>query len=189
VKENQSQQLCYDYIDKKKKNTSPNRLTIKQFIQSYTNFSENKFDGQQGLKWTSFSKTNQFSSKIFKFDEKDDTDAINNEKNQLKEVGVDDIGIPNHKNHDTSDTSNTINNEILKSDSIMVEHNNRQNGINYSNNSCLFECYYCDEFSGTDYKIDYEKHVVLEHPNKLAYPSIVDLKKRDISPKGKEWEI
>ncbi len=70
VKWNQSQQQCYNYIDKKK-NTSPNRLTIKQFIQSYTNFSENKFDGQQGLKWSSFSKTSQFSSNLFKFDGKD----------------------------------------------------------------------------------------------------------------------
>jgi hypothetical protein len=167
VKGNQSQQQCYDYIDKK--NASPNRITIKQFIQSYTNFSENKFDGQQGLKWSSFSKIIQFSPNLFKFDGKDTTDTKNNEKNQLKKAEVDDAGIPNHKtSYDTSaDVRNTVNNkEILNLDS-MLEHNNPRDISLGSNNLDLFECYYCDEFSDMDYKSEYEKHVVLNHPNKL----------------------
>jgi hypothetical protein len=109
----------------------------------------------------------------------------------LKEVKVDyNTGISVHKTYpDTSDGSNTINNkEMLKSDSIMIESNNQQNNILDLNNH-MFECYYCEEFSDTDYKSDYEKHIVLKHPNKLAYPSIADLEKMNISPKGKEWEI
>ena len=54
---------------------------------------------------------------------------------------------------------------------------------------CLNVTTVMNEFSDTGYKSDYEKHVVLKLPTKLAYPSIVDIEKRDISPKGKEWEI
>ena len=59
------------------------RLTIKQFIQSYINSSNNGFDDQQGLKWSYFSKTSQITSELFKFDGKDATDTINNHKNNL----------------------------------------------------------------------------------------------------------
>jgi predicted transcriptional regulator len=52
----------------------------------------------------------------------------------------------------------------------------------------IFECYYCEEFSPTDDKPAYNKHVILEHPGRLAYPSDVDLKKMGIKPKGKKWE-
>ena len=40
-----------------------------------------------------------------------------------------------------------------------------------------YECYYCDYFTPTDDKDDYEKHVVLFHDGKLAYPSLADLEK------------
>ena len=48
-----------------------NRLTIKQFIQSYTNFSKFEFDAHQSLKWPSFTKSRQISSKMDIFDVKD----------------------------------------------------------------------------------------------------------------------
>jgi hypothetical protein len=184
---NQSQQQCCDYIDKK--NTSPNRITIRQFIQSYTNSSNNQFYGQQGLKGSYFSKTSQFSSNLFKFDGKDATDTKNNEENPSKEAEVDNnTGISDHNVYDISNTSNTNNKEILKSD-LMTKHNNPQDISLGSNNPDLFECYYCDEFSVIVHKMDYERHVVLNHPNKLASPSIADLKKMNTSPKGKKWEI
>jgi len=40
-----------------------------------------------------------------------------------------------------------------------------------------YECYYCDKFVPTDNRDDYEKHVVLTHDNKPAYPSKADLEK------------
>jgi hypothetical protein len=45
-----------------------------------------------------------------------------------------------------------------------------QNKLNY-------ECYYCGTFTPTDNRNDYEKHIVLEHDGKLAYPSLADLKR------------
>jgi hypothetical protein len=52
-----------------------------------------------------------------------------------------------------------------------------------------FECYYCNDFTLITDRKEYEKHVVLKHPNMLAYPSILDLEKMNIPPKGKTWEI
>ena len=44
----------------------------------------------------------------------------------------------------------------------------------------------CDKLS---YATKHEKHVVLSHDRKLVYPSLAYLKKMNISPKGKSWEI
>jgi hypothetical protein len=55
--------------------------------------------------------------------------------------------------------------------------------------SYSYECYYCDEFDPTDNRDDYEKHVVLLHDGKLAYPSLIDLDKNNSKPKGKYWEV
>ena len=43
--------------------------------------------------------------------------------------------------------------------------------------SCLYECYYCYAFIPTDNQTEYEKQVILCHDEKIAYPSIEDLKK------------
>ena len=51
-----------------------------------------------------------------------------------------------------------------------------------------YECYYCDKFVPTANRDDYEKHVVLSHDGKLAYPSLADLRKYNLKPKGKSWE-
>ena len=52
-----------------------------------------------------------------------------------------------------------------------------------------YECYYCDKFDLTGNRDDYEKHVVLYHDGKLAYPSKVDLERNNLKPQGREWEI
>jgi hypothetical protein len=52
-----------------------------------------------------------------------------------------------------------------------------------------YECYYCDEFAPTDDRDAYEKHVILTHDGKLAYPSLSDLEKYSLKPQGKNWEI
>jgi hypothetical protein len=51
-----------------------------------------------------------------------------------------------------------------------------------------FDCYYCDSYQ-SDTEADYERHVVLKHPKKQAYPSRADLEKLGIRGKGREWEI
>ena len=51
-----------------------------------------------------------------------------------------------------------------------------------------YECYYCDKFVPTNNRNDYEKHIVLSHDGKLAYPSLLDLKKHNLKPQGKSWE-
>lgn len=53
-----------------------------------------------------------------------------------------------------------------------------------------YECYYCDTFPSnlSSDKVAYEKHITQIHPGALAYPSIADLNKNNIPPKGKKWE-
>jgi len=55
--------------------------------------------------------------------------------------------------------------------------------------SCLYECYYCDQFIPTDNRNTYQKHIIFSHDRKLAYPSLADLRKYNLKPKGKKWEI
>jgi hypothetical protein len=64
-------------------------------------------------------------------------------------------------------------------------HNSLGNGVKAE----IFECYYCHAFSSTTDKKEYEKHVVLKHPNKNAYPGLIDIEKNSLIPKGKNWEI
>jgi hypothetical protein len=47
-----------------------------------------------------------------------------------------------------------------------------------SNNFFIFNCYYCNYQTNTER--EYERHVVLKHPGKLAYPSEIDLKKMGV---------
>jgi hypothetical protein len=53
----------------------------------------------------------------------------------------------------------------------------------------LSDCYYCNEFIPTTNKKEYERHVTLTHHNKLCYPSLADLERMNIQPKGRKWEI
>jgi hypothetical protein len=76
---------------------------------------------------------------------------------------------------DTTDKEDDVNHDCDKNMSI--------------NSSYLYECYYCNEFAPTDNRDAYEKHVVLFHDGKLAYPSLADLEKNNLKPKGKYWEI
>jgi len=48
--------------------------------------------------------------------------------------------------------------------------------------------YYCKNFQPTTNQREYEKHVVLYHTNKPAYPSKADLEKNNLKSQGKIWE-
>ena len=61
--------------------------------------------------------------------------------------------------------------------------------IDLEQNREIYECYYCNNFQATTNQRVYEKHVVLDHQNKLVYPSLTDLKKHNLKPHGKKWEI
>ena len=58
--------------------------------------------------------------------------------------------------------------------------------IQEKKNKLLYGCYRC-EFE-TDIQIEYEKHCVLTHPDKPAYPSLTDIEKDGLKPQGKSWE-
>lgn len=58
--------------------------------------------------------------------------------------------------------------------------------FNEKRNKLIYFCYRC-EFK-TDSQNEYEKHSVLNHPNKPAYPSLADIEKDDLTPQGKSWE-
>ena len=58
-------------------------------------------------------------------------------------------------------------------------HNNKKNKSIYSYYSCDYE---------TDSQKEYERHCVLNHPNKAAYPSLADIEKDGLKPQGEPWE-
>jgi hypothetical protein len=55
-------------------------------------------------------------------------------------------------------------------------------------NKLLYSCYYCTKFETED-KQEYERHGVMHHPGRPAYPAAIDLQKHGLSPKGYEWEL
>ena len=52
----------------------------------------------------------------------------------------------------------------------------------------MYSCYYCNSYQ-TDLEKNYERHVILTHPKRPAYPSKVDLDRLGIHGQGKKWEI
>jgi hypothetical protein len=49
--------------------------------------------------------------------------------------------------------------------------------------SLIFPHYYCDY--GTNDEDDYERHVVIKHPGKLAYPNKPEIEKLGLKPQGR----
>ena len=49
----------------------------------------------------------------------------------------------------------------------------------------IYSCYYCD--LNTDIKIDCDRHVVLKHPRRLAYPRVASITEEGLIPQGKPW--
>ena len=59
----------------------------------------------------------------------------------------------------------------------------------YASNNGLesnISCYYCAY--QTNIKEEYERHVVLKHPKKPAFPGKADMESLGLSPKGNKWE-
>ncbi len=54
-------------------------------------------------------------------------------------------------------------------------------------NNFLYSCYYCDGCQTNDTR-EYERHIVIKHPKKPAYPGKPDLESLGILPKGNKWE-
>ena len=52
----------------------------------------------------------------------------------------------------------------------------------------MYSCYYCNTYQ-THLEKNYERHVILTHPKRPAYPSKVDLERLGIQGQGKRWEI
>ena len=52
----------------------------------------------------------------------------------------------------------------------------------------MYSCYYCNSYQ-TDLERNYERHVILTHPKRPAYPSKVDLERLGIQGQEKRWEI
>ena len=113
------QQCC---CNKKSSNLS-NKLTIKKFIQSYTDFSKFQFDAHQSLKWSYFTKTSQILSKVANFDAIDATDKISGNKSGLTTV-IEEPNILQIQNLSSledpydiskSNTSNVLANETFES--------------------------------------------------------------------------
>jgi hypothetical protein len=59
--------------------------------------------------------------------------------------------------------------------------------VSNDNHEPNISCYYCSYQTNT--KEDYERHVLLKHPKKLAYPGKADMESLGLSPKGNTWEV
>jgi hypothetical protein len=81
-------------------------------------------------------------------------------------------------------------NPVRQMESIPV-HSDRQmkekeQGIS-NNNIEGYPCYYCDYC--TNNNDDYEQHVIIKHPGRLAYPNKAEIEKRGLKAQGKSCEI
>jgi hypothetical protein len=101
-------------------------------------------------------------------------------------------------NHDNNNNNNLVENEAMKeksppylpSNNSLDSDNDDENQIGVyggKNSFTAYSCYHCDGFH-TDSQSDYERHNVLNHPGKGAYPSKAEIEKRGLKPQGKEWE-
>jgi len=72
----------------------------------------------------------------------------------------------------------------------MVEYipGHRGHGCEPQDHRIVCECYYCNDFQPSSDKTVYESHVVIKHQGNPSYPSLADLEKKRITPKGKIWE-
>jgi hypothetical protein len=90
-------------------------------------------------------------------------------------------------------------NAKITSESQQSQYNNIKNTIEGSEEvrnlndtqniaqSLIFPCYYCDY--GTNDEDDYERHVIMKHPSKVAYPNKLEVEKLGLKAQGKSWEI
>jgi hypothetical protein len=91
---------------------------------------------------------------------------------------------------ETSENNSGSAKEIVN---ISTENESKQSGrskdLSHASHASQFECYHCGNFQSTDNK-DYERHVVLNHPSKPAYPCKMDLERHPgMKAQGKSWEI
>jgi hypothetical protein len=56
-----------------------------------------------------------------------------------------------------------------------------------SKEAYYYQCYHCDAFK-TNNEADFERHNVVSHPGKGAYPNKAEIEKRGLKPQGKPWE-
>ncbi len=137
----QQECCCCNNIDKSG-NFNNNRLTIKQFVKSYTNFSKLEFDVHKSLKWASLTKISQNPSKIAKFDEKDETDTntnlmTNSEKLIISQTQMSSSHIEtNHSSKDKiGDDDN--NDEALASPCILDPSNDQVTSLDADNDAIV----------------------------------------------------
>ncbi len=73
----------------------------------------------------------------------------------------------------------------MKSD-VIYEESPNDLFFNDKKNKLIYLCYRC-KFE-TDIQIEYERHSVLNHPGKPAYPNLADIEKEGLKPQGKPLE-
>ena len=106
------------------------------------------------------------------------TEFSNNDQLKEKEIT---------KGNKTTD-SVPSNNPLNATQATQQEQYQQEAVVVVEQNNLAFSCYYYSNFQ-TNVKGDYERHVIIVHPKKPAYPSNPDLKRLEIEAKGKEWEI
>jgi hypothetical protein len=87
----------------------------------------------------------------------------------------------NNNSGDTYDTGDTL--HILP-----IPLTTANTAVAITSDSESYECYYCNVFTPTFNRQEYENHIVRKHFGKNAYPSKFELERLGIEPKGKSWE-
>jgi DNA-binding transcriptional ArsR family regulator len=99
----------------------------------------------------------------------------------------------------SNNNNNSVENEAMKEKSPpYLPSNNSLNSYNDNENQkrvyggensfTAYSCYHCNSFQ-TNSQSDYERHNVINHPGKGAYPSKAEIEKRGLKAQGKDWEI
>lgn len=106
---------------------------------------------------------------------------------------IHELGSKDSSNGDKGVNGDNINRNIGNDDfgkkSLLVEDDDLGNsGLSMASYSSMFECYYCDNFNPANNRKGYERHVILDHPGKLAYPDEASITKAGLVPQDKPWE-
>ena len=118
-----------------------------------------------------------------------------NPEEVFHEIKNDDSNGASHKN-------NWYNENISENPESVVYSNGPQNEHHLSNEAhkytidaqkvyspnWLYSCYYCNDLN-TDNSNRYERHVVLTHSGRAAYPNKAELEKFGLDAQGRSWEV
>jgi hypothetical protein len=142
------------------------------------------------IRKTSFGSLESFDDKNHAQITSDNSNDVNDEPFDSNDTDNESFGKTeeNRAQNTTPNDSNGSNDTFgtLQGQGIPISESEHPN--NNTAEDSYYECYHCDSFK-TEVESDYELHVVIKHPGKLAYPDKAEIEKLGLKPQGKSWEM